>query len=115
MTTTSILNVEGLLKHNLANLLRTEITNGALKPNERIVEGKWSRKFSVAQGSIREAINILALEGFVTKVSGRSARVVHFSEQDVLQLVSGSRCNRGPGRSSDGLGALRRSRPFKLP
>lgn len=86
MATTSVLNVEGLLKHNLANLLRTEIMNGVLRPKERIVEGKWARKFSVAQGSIREAINILALEGFVTKVSGRSARVVHFSEQDVLQL-----------------------------
>jgi DNA-binding GntR family transcriptional regulator len=59
---------------------------GNLRPGERIVEGKWGLRFGVAQGSIREAINILALEGFVTKRSGRSARVVHFSEQDVVQI-----------------------------
>ncbi len=86
MPTNSSHATDGLVKHTLADLLRTEIMNGALRPGERIVEGKWSTKFGVAQGSIREAINLLALEGFVTKQSGRSARVVHFSEQDVVQL-----------------------------
>jgi len=52
----------------------------------RIIEGKWAQKFGVAQGSVREAINILARDGFVTKESGRSARVVHFSERDVAHL-----------------------------
>lgn len=52
----------------------------------RIVEGTWARKFGVAQGSIREAINMLAQDGFVTKAAGRSARVVSFSEHDVLQI-----------------------------
>ena len=46
----------------------------------------WGRKLGVAQASIREAINLLAQEGFVTKVSGRSARVVRLNEEDVLQL-----------------------------
>ncbi len=75
-----------LIKHTLADMLRTEIIKGTLRPGERIVEGKWSEKFAVAQGSIREAINILSLEGFVTKKSGRSARVVYFTERDVVQL-----------------------------
>jgi DNA-binding GntR family transcriptional regulator len=78
--------VEGLIKHNLADRLRTEIMKGTLRPGDRIVEGKWAAEFGVAQGSIREAINLLAHEGFVTKRSGRSARVVHFSERDVVQL-----------------------------
>src|SRR5258708_29063106 len=77
---------ERLLKQNLADLLRTEIMNGALRPGGRIVEGTWAAKFGVAQASIREAINILAQEGFVTKQSGRSARDVHLSHQDVIQL-----------------------------
>jgi len=47
------------------------------------VEGKWAAKFGVAQASIREAINILAREGFVTKAPGRSARVIHLSETDI--------------------------------
>jgi DNA-binding GntR family transcriptional regulator len=72
-----------LVKHALAERLRAEIVSGALKPGVRIVEGTWGRKFGVAQGSIREAINILAQEGFVAKASGRSARVVSLSEDDV--------------------------------
>jgi DNA-binding GntR family transcriptional regulator len=75
-----------LVKHALAERLREEIITGRLAPGVRIVEGTWGRKFGVAQASIREAINILAHEGFVTKASGRSARVVSLSEQDVLQL-----------------------------
>jgi DNA-binding GntR family transcriptional regulator len=74
---------EPLVKHALAERLRAEIVSGALKPGVRIVEGTWGRKFGVAQGSIREAINILAQEGFVAKASGRSARVVSLTEDDV--------------------------------
>src|SRR6201981_1887057 len=76
----------GFVKHDLADRLRTEIMNGSLPRGVRIVEGKWAQKFGVAQGSIREAINILAVEGFVNKESGRSARVVHLSETEVAQL-----------------------------
>jgi DNA-binding GntR family transcriptional regulator len=79
-------NVEPLLKHSLADRLRTEIANGALAPGGRIVEGLWATRFGVAQASIREAINILAQEGFVTKQSGRSARVVDLSHRDVTRL-----------------------------
>lgn len=77
---------EPLVKHTVAEQLRAEIVGGALKPGARIVEGTWGRTFGVAQGSIREAINILAQEGFVTKASGRSARVVRLSEEDVMRL-----------------------------
>jgi len=75
-----------LVKDSVADRLRAEIACGALRPGARIVEGAWARKFGVAQASIREAINLLAQEGFVTKASGRSARVVNFTEQDVLQI-----------------------------
>ena len=76
----------GLIKNHLSDQLRTEILNGSLKPGERIVEGKWAAKFGVAQASIREAINVLAQAGFVTKAPGRSARVIHLSETDVAHI-----------------------------
>lgn len=76
----------GLIKSHLSDQLRAEILAGTLKPEERIVEGKWAAKFGVAQASIREAINILAQEGFVTKAPGRSARVIHLSETDVRHI-----------------------------
>jgi DNA-binding GntR family transcriptional regulator len=75
-----------LVKDAVADRLRVEIASGALRPGIRIVEGYWARKFGVAQASIREAINLLAQEGFVTKASGRSARVVNLTEQDVLHI-----------------------------
>jgi DNA-binding GntR family transcriptional regulator len=75
-----------LVKDAVADRLRAEIASGALRPGIRIVEGYWARRFGVAQASIREAINLLAQEGFVTKASGRSARVVNLTEQDVLQI-----------------------------
>src|SRR4051812_47608890 len=76
----------GLVKNTLAERLRREILIGNLKPGERIVEGKWAARFGVAQASIREAINILLQAGFVTKASGRSARVIHLSEIDVSRI-----------------------------
>jgi DNA-binding GntR family transcriptional regulator len=72
-----------LVKNHLSDQLRAEILNGTLTPGERIIEGKWAARFGVAQASIREAINILAQAGFVTKAPGRSARVIHLSETDV--------------------------------
>jgi DNA-binding GntR family transcriptional regulator len=77
---------EPLVKHTIADRLRSEISSGALRPGVRIVEGTWARKFGVAQGSIREAINLLAQDGFVTKAAGRSARVVNLTEQNVRQI-----------------------------
>jgi DNA-binding GntR family transcriptional regulator len=86
MPAPSALPTDGLVKKNLAERLRAEIMSGSLPPGARIVEGKWAPRFGVAQGSIREAINLLAQDGFVTKESGRSARVIHLSEQAVAQL-----------------------------
>ncbi|MFC5861867.1 GntR family transcriptional regulator [Acidicapsa dinghuensis] len=86
MQKSSVTKSEGLVKDALAERLRSEIMRGALKPGARIVEGKWAATFGVAQGSIREAINILAQQGFVTKAAGRSARVMHLTERDVVQI-----------------------------
>jgi DNA-binding GntR family transcriptional regulator len=76
----------GLLKHSLAERLRKEILDGTLPLGTPIVEAKWAIKFGVAQASVREAINILAQAGFVSKPSGRSARVIHLSEDDVVHI-----------------------------
>jgi DNA-binding GntR family transcriptional regulator len=76
----------GLLKTNLAEMLREQIMNGTLAPGERIIEARWASHFGVAQASIREAINILAQDGFINKISGRSARVILLSEGDVAHL-----------------------------
>jgi DNA-binding GntR family transcriptional regulator len=75
-----------LIKSSLAARLKNEIVRGNLPQGSRIVEKFWANKFSVAQTSVREAINILIAEGFATKNSGRSARVISYSPEKVAQI-----------------------------
>ncbi len=75
-----------LVKEHLASRLRDEIMRGRLTPGERVVEGRWARELGVAQASVREAINLLVGEGFVTKEAGRSARVTQYTERDVKHI-----------------------------
>lgn len=86
MPTPSALASDGLVKKTLAEKLLAEIMNGTLSPGERIIESRWAQHFGVAQGTIREAINLLERDGFVTKEGGRSARVINLTEKDVVQL-----------------------------
>jgi DNA-binding transcriptional regulator YhcF (GntR family) len=76
----------GLLKENIAARLREEILAGRLVPGEKIVEGRFARQYGVAQVSIREALNILTTEGFVTKGHGRSARVLKLGDADITHI-----------------------------
>jgi DNA-binding GntR family transcriptional regulator len=76
----------GLLKENIAARLREEILAGRIAPGQKIIEGQWARQYGVAQVSIREALNILTVEGFVTKGHGRSARVVKLGDADIIHI-----------------------------
>ncbi len=76
----------GLIKEHLARALKEAILEGKLVSGQRVVEGTWGRHFGVAQASVREAINILIAEGYLTKSSGRSARVIRYREEDVTEL-----------------------------
>lgn len=75
-----------LVKEHLAATLREQIIHGLLAPGERIVEGRWATQFGVSQGSVREALNILATEGFVEKGAGHSARVTKLTAEDVAEM-----------------------------
>lgn len=74
------------VKERVAGILRQKILSGSLRPGDPIVEAKWAGKLRVAQASVREALNILATEGFVQKEGGRSAYVTQLSERDVVQI-----------------------------
>ncbi|HEX4489385.1 MAG TPA: GntR family transcriptional regulator [Terriglobales bacterium] len=76
----------GLLKENIAAKLREEILAGRIAPGQKIIEGRWARQYGTAQVSIREALNILTVEGFVTKGHGRSARVVNLDDADITHI-----------------------------
>jgi len=75
-----------LLKQSLATRLRDEILQERIGPGQKLIESRWTRHFGVAQLSIREALNILAAEGFVTKRHGRSTRVLSLTESDIIHV-----------------------------
>jgi DNA-binding GntR family transcriptional regulator len=75
-----------LVKQSLAAALRERIVTGEIEPGEVIVERKWAARFGVAQGSVREALNILTAEGFVQKDHGHRARVTELTREDVEQI-----------------------------
>ena len=74
----------GLLKETLAAKLREAILSGKLSPGEKIIERRWARDLGAAQVSVREALNILIAEGFVTKGHGRSARVLRLTDAAII-------------------------------
>ncbi len=75
-----------LIKEELAARLREEIVSGQLTPGQAIAEGDWAAQFGVSQSSVREALHILAAEGFVQKGAGRSARVIKLTAEDVAEI-----------------------------
>lgn len=74
------------MKEAVAATLRERIIAGDIAPGELIVERKWAAQLGVAQASVREALNILASEGFILRVPGRRARATKFNKQDVEQI-----------------------------
>lgn len=75
-----------LVKEALADQIKEAIIQGRLQPGQRVVESAWAVEFGVAQASVREAINLLILEGFLVKKAGRSARVPHYSEKEIARI-----------------------------
>jgi DNA-binding GntR family transcriptional regulator len=86
MNATFALPPKPLIKEAIAATLREKIISGEIEPGEVVVEGKWAGQLGAAQGSVREAINMLASEGFVRKVPGHRATVIKFGDEDVRQI-----------------------------
>lgn len=81
-----VMDAPALIKQSVANEIRDRIICGEIAPGERIVEARWAARLRVAEGSIREALNLLAAQGFVRKQAGRSARVIRLTPEDVKQI-----------------------------
>jgi len=70
-----------------AEILRTAILNGELKPGQKLVERELAELMSVSQGSIREALRDLEYEGLVTKKLNTATYVTELSKDQVTEIV----------------------------
>lgn len=72
----------------IAQRLRAAILSGQFKPGDRLIEEELSRTFEVSRGPVREAIRILAAEGFVVLRKNRGAVVSTPTMDDVLEVYA---------------------------
>jgi DNA-binding GntR family transcriptional regulator len=66
--------------------LRDAILNGNFEPGEKLDQSLISSELNVSRTPIREALKVLAAEGFVDILSYRGAYIPKFSKQDVQDI-----------------------------
>lgn len=75
-----------LLPERLADWIRGAIVLGRLKPGERLVEQTLSKEYQVSRVPLREALRIVAADGFVTLAPHRGATVTSLSDAELVEL-----------------------------
>lgn len=74
------------LKDKAYQVIKLEIIGGNLKPGLFLTEEKLSESMHISRGTIREALNRLEKEGFVTIISRRGTMVSNITAQEVKDI-----------------------------
>jgi DNA-binding GntR family transcriptional regulator len=74
------------LKDLVLGAVREAILNGKLSPGERIVETQLAKQMKVGQNAVREALQELEFQGFVTRFPNRGTFVTDFTLDDIEQI-----------------------------
>lgn len=70
----------------VADIIRDRILEGTLMPGQRLVERTLASELGVSRIPVRDALNILRGEGFVTAFPNRGMLVTPMSRQDIEEL-----------------------------
>ncbi|GGA39437.1 GntR family transcriptional regulator [Kroppenstedtia guangzhouensis] len=73
-------------KDRVLRLLQEWITDGTLQPGEKIVDGELAEAIGVSRTPVREALQMLELQGFVEMKPGKETRVTGLSRRDANHL-----------------------------
>jgi DNA-binding GntR family transcriptional regulator len=73
-------------KDRVLRLLQEWITDGTLQPGEKIVDGELAEAIGVSRTPVREALQMLELQGFVEMKPGKETRVTGLSRRDATHL-----------------------------
>lgn len=71
------------LHEELVNRLRNLVVEDALKPGEKVPEKELCESFGVSRTPLREALKVLASEGFVVLQANRGARVAEVTRKEL--------------------------------
>lgn len=73
-------------KDQAFTLLREWITDGTLQPGEKIVDAELAEAIGVSRTPVREALQMLELQGFVEMKPGKETRVTGLGARDASNL-----------------------------
>lgn len=72
----------------VVDVIRERILSGSLAPGERLVERTLAAELGVSRIPVRDALNVLRGEGFVTAFHNRGMLVTTLGEQDIEEFFS---------------------------
>ncbi|QQK80763.1 GntR family transcriptional regulator [Salicibibacter cibi] len=81
------------LKHQIAEEIRKAIFKGQLSPGEKVTETKLSVNLGVSRGPVREAIQLLVMEGLLISTAYKETKVSHITTEEVTELLVPMRIN----------------------
>lgn len=75
-----------LAKDKAFNQLQRWIIDGTLEPGEKVYDTEISQALGVSRTPIREALQLLEVQGFIEMQPGKETRVTMIKKEDVLKI-----------------------------
>jgi DNA-binding GntR family transcriptional regulator len=75
-----------LAKDKAFNQLQLWIIDGTLQPGEKIYDTEISKALGISRTPIREALQLLEVQGFIEMSPGKETRVTAIKKEDVLKI-----------------------------
>lgn len=82
----SILNNRANQSKEAVNWLLKTITNGTLRPNQRLVETSIARELGMSRTPVREALKELEIKGYITQLETGGMVVADRTAQQIINL-----------------------------
>lgn len=84
---------KGSLKYQIAEAIRNEIFWGKRNPGDRITETGISERLEVSRGPVREAMQLLVMEGLLVTTTFKNTKVSNITTEEVTELLIPMRVN----------------------
>lgn len=81
------------LKHKIAGEIKKVIFRGELNPGDKVTETNIANELNVSRGPVREAIQMLVMEGLLISTTFKETRVSHITTEEVTDLLIPMRIN----------------------
>lgn len=81
------------LKYQIADAIKKEIYKGKLEPGDKVTESFIAKKLEVSRGPVREAIQLLVMDGLLVSIANKETTVSGITTEEVTELLIPMRIN----------------------